>query len=131
MIKLSDPGIIITGVLFIVSIIFGIRTSKLGRPLSKVVFTVHKVSAVAAIIFAIIIVSGFFCILNPGLLEMCLLVFCGSSIILSFITGVLLSFDKPVNELVLNIHKVASLTSVIILAVTIYMLAFWVSSLSK
>lgn len=131
MVQLFDAEIIISGVLFIVSIVFGIWTSKLGSPLNKVVFTVHKLASVAAVVFIVIEISTLLKELTPGLLELCLMIFAGSSIVVSIVTGVILSLDKPVDKQVLNIHWAASVLSIITSFAAVYILKFWILSLSN
>jgi hypothetical protein len=52
--------IILAGVLFILSIIIGIVLSRLGRPLNPMVSAIHKLLALASLVFLVIVIYSLF-----------------------------------------------------------------------
>ncbi len=46
-----DPRIIVTGVLFGLTLAFGVWLSQAGKPYNPVLFNIHKLTALAAVIF--------------------------------------------------------------------------------
>ena len=91
---------------FILMIISGIWMSKTGKPYHTAVFTVHKLSAVLMVIFTVILILDIN--KNRGItnFEWILFIFTGLFFLLSFITGALMSFEKPVKAIISITHKI-------------------------
>ena len=115
-------GIIITGILILITIITGIWLSKLGRPLNTVIFAVHKIVPIFTIIYMAIIVFRLQKNIEAGNKELILIIITGLIFLFAFVSGALLSFEKPVNFILLVIHKIMSFLIVISSVLTFYIL---------
>ena len=91
---------------FILMIISGIWLSKNGKPYHTAVFAVHKLSALLMVIFAIVLILDLK--KNRGItnFEWILFIFSGIFILISFITGALMSFDRPAKAIISITHKI-------------------------
>ena len=103
------------------TLVSGFWLSNSGKPLNTVIFTVHKLIALAAVIFTNIAIYSLIKNVEIQSLIVTLIVIVVVCILVSFLTGALLSLDIPKNNILLIIHKTAPLLAVISLAVTIYL----------
>ena len=111
--------IVITAVLFLAMIISGVVLSKTGRPLNNLLFTIHKLVVIAAIIFMIYTVYLLQKNLELHSLELILIITTGLLLLITFVTGALLSFEKLVSEALQVIHKVTPFVTLVALAITV------------
>jgi hypothetical protein len=114
--------LIISGVLFVLSIASGIWLSNMGRPLNTVIFTVHKLIALAFAVFTGILVFNLLKTVQTEFIIVILVIFSGLFILSLFVSGGFLSIEKPVNKIILNIHRIMPVLSAVIVAVTFYLL---------
>lgn len=120
--KFSTPGII-----FLLTVATGFWLSHSGKPLNTLIFTIHKLIALAAVILA---ARQFYLALRDGgsqAVLIALLVLAGLCVVALFATGALMSADpagqKLAYSLLLNVHRIAPLLAVLALAMTVYFLA--------
>jgi hypothetical protein len=112
-----------SGIIFLVTLASGVWLSHSGKPLNTVVFTVHKLIALGAVITtAIQIYKGLQSMENQTLLIM-LIAFAALCVVALFVTGALMSLGKLSYDVMLTIHKVAPFLLAISAALTIYLLA--------
>lgn len=114
--------IVVIGLLFLFTIVTGVWLSNSGKPLNTIIFTIHKLIALATVIFTAIVIHN---LLNKVGIEngiLILFMVTGLFVLTLFISGALLSFGKPVNNILLTIHKVIPILTVIFTAVIIYLL---------
>lgn len=114
---------VLTGLLFLFTIVFGVWLSNSGKPLNTLIFTIHKLTALAAVVFTVIMIHNLLKNVEAKVIILTLIVVVGLSALALFISGVLLSLGKPVNNIVLTIHRIMTIVTVISTAVTIYLLA--------
>lgn len=114
--------IIIIGILFLAMIITGLLLSKGGRPLNTILFTIHKLTAVVAIILIVILVYKLNKSSSIGTGKSTAFVLTGILLAMTFISGALLSFDKLVHPVILAIHKIFPYLAILSTAITIYLL---------
>lgn len=116
------PRIILIGIFYIVMIITGLLLSKRGRPLNTILFTIHKITAVLAIILTIMLAHKMQkeIAINPG--EISVVAIAGICLAMTFISGALLSFDKLVHPVTSTIHKIFPYLSILSAAITFYLL---------
>jgi len=100
---------ILTGIIYVLTIITGIWLSKLGKPLNNAVFTVHKLVALGFAVFAGIYFYRTFKKLPDISVFIPWLLIAGISVLGLFISGGLLSFDKQALRIFLWIHRVLPL----------------------
>ena len=111
------------GILFLLTLAFGVWVSKIGKPLNTAIFTVHKLIALAAVIFTGIAIYGLVKNFQIHLLIMALMIAVGLCILALFATGTLLSLDLPAQNIPLLIHRIAPALAVTCMAMTIYLLS--------
>lgn len=121
--KTMESKIIITGLLYLITFIFGIWLSFSGRPLNTAIFSVHKIAALLFIVFTGVKIVSLIKTTDVTGLILFIIIITAVIILLSLFSGVWLSLDKKVNELILNIHKLSAIPLGISLAFTIYLLA--------
>jgi len=114
--------IIGAGLLFLFTIAAGIWLSNSGKPLNTLIFTTHKLIALSAVIFTAIVIYKMLKDVEIRTAILILIIAAGLSVLALFISGALLSLDKPVNNTILAIHRITSTLTVLITAVIIYLL---------
>jgi len=119
----SELKIIITTLLFVLSISFGIWLSRLGRPLNSVVFTFHKIISVSLIVFIVLTIYGLRGKTELRIQESTSVIITGLFVLVTFVSGALLSFEKLHSRTLRISHKVCSFVSAVSTFVSIYLLA--------
>ncbi len=114
--------IIISGALFILSIVSGIWLSNMGRPLNTAIFTIHKLIALAFAVFTGFLTYNLLKTVQTEFIIVILVIFTGLFVLSLFVSGGFLSIEKPVNKIILNIHRIMPVLSAVIVAVTFYLL---------
>ena len=118
--------------MFVVTVLSGILLSHLGQPYNSLVFTIHKLIAVATLILVAryvyklnqaVDVSSFIgpgALLVTGLLFVALII---SGALLSLEGGALLSLQAPLLQTIHTIHQVTPMLALISAGLTVYLLA--------
>ncbi|HNX15711.1 MAG TPA: hypothetical protein PK854_12510, partial [Oscillospiraceae bacterium] len=104
---------IFAGVLFLFSIGFGIWLSRGGRPLSTGILTVHKLTALAMIVFAVLAVIQLIKLSGIPSAVLPLVIVFGVSVVALFVTGALLSIWKETNAFVRTVHWLLTMLAAI------------------
>lgn len=115
--------VIAAGLLLLLSIIFGIWLSNLERPLNTFIFAIHKLLALATVIFAEIIIYNLHNNIEINGISMTMIVLIAMFFLALFVTGIFLSFEKPLSGSVLIIHEIVSALTLLIAIISIYLLA--------
>jgi hypothetical protein len=108
-------------ILLIITFASGFWLNKIGRPLNNLIFSFHKIFAIAAIILSIII---FYNLHKTIQFENTLLIWLsltGVLILLSLVSGALLSFDKFAIKFTIWAHGISSVFGVIFMLYTFYL----------
>lgn len=113
--------IVLIAAVFLIMLGTGVWTTKLGRPLNIIAFSLHKISALLTVILLILFVLKHNNTLGFEKPDWILIVITGLSILLGFVSGSLLSFDKLTNTFTKTIHKLVSLLTIIALIFMIYL----------
>lgn len=111
------------GILLLLTLGFGLWVSLSGRPYNGILFNIHKLAALAVVVF---LVFQFVLVLEnvyPQQQIIALIALAGLCIIALFVTGALMSIGIPQYTLVLSIHRVALILLPIALTVLVYFLA--------
>ncbi len=95
-----------SGVLFGLTLAFGIWLSRSGRPFNALLFNLHKLIALGAVVTAGLQVARLLKGQTPAA-EIILLAAAAISVLALFITGALLSLKNPAPVFVLRIHQIA------------------------
>lgn len=102
--------LIAAGVLFLFTLLSGVWLSHSGRPLHTVIFTIHKLIALASIIVIADSVNHMY--RTVGLQQSVVLLLMAASALFYlalFVSGAILSRAVPSTEAILKVHQVAPL----------------------
>jgi len=116
--KFITPGVVI-----LLTLASGLWLSQSGKPLNTLLFTIHKLIALGAVILTGIQIYRALKNIEIQALLIALIVFAGLCVLALFVTGALMSIGKPAYDILRAIHTVAPLLAVIAVAVTVYLLA--------
>lgn len=113
---------ILPGAIVLLTLVSGVWLSRSGKPLNTAIFTVHKLAALAAVITTAIQANHAFSTAHAPAVLVALFVAAGVGVVALFVTGALMSMNKPAYGILLTIHKVAPFVAVITTALAIYLL---------
>jgi len=108
-------NLLIPGIAFLLTIVFGFWLSKVGKPYNVALFNVHKLIALGAVIAAGIKVVGLLKSVDLQTALILLLVVVVLCVIALFASGALMSMNKLDYGLMLTIHRVAAIALVLAL----------------
>jgi heme A synthase len=111
-----------TGLFFVSIFLSGIWLSRSGRPHNTIVLTIHKLTAVAALVFLGGIVYQMNQTAKLNTLELTLAVVTSLFFVTTIITGGLLSVDNTMPVLVSTMHQIVPFLTVLSTAATLYLL---------
>lgn len=106
---------------FVLMLLSGIWLSRKGKPCNKLIFTIHKIITLLTILFV-----ARYVILLKNSIEMAQLTInlfwvSVAFFVISFISGALLSFEKPMPEAVTKIHRISALLVAILGVAMVYL----------
>ena len=107
---------------FLVTIAFGFWLSRLGKPYNGLLFNVHKLIALAAVILAGLAVYQVLKGTDVATLIVLLLVLAALSVIALFISGALMSAGKGEYRLMKLVHNLSPFILVMAMGTTVYLL---------
>ncbi len=114
--------IISSGLLFFFTIVTGIWLSNSGKPLNSLILNIHKLIALGSLIFIVIVICSLLKNAGSSQVILSLIIVTGLFVLALFVSGALLSFGKPVNNIILTIHAVTPIPAVVTTAMIIYLL---------
>lgn len=115
--------IIICGLLFLLTLASGVWVSHSGKPVNIVIFTIHKLMALATVIVVATIVYNVHRETPiKALIELATIAVTVLLVIALFITGALLSRNSPMPAAILRIHQIAPLLALVSSTATTYLL---------
>ncbi|MGC9383497.1 MAG: hypothetical protein ACP5D6_02710 [Kosmotogaceae bacterium] len=111
------------GMLLILTVVFGMWLSSIGTPINSGFFNVHRLIAIGFVIFGFF---GFrYLLKNSTDVESIITLFiiiAVVSVVILFVTGGLLSFDKFTNKLTLTIHALTPIVTAFSTIMALYLL---------
>jgi hypothetical protein len=113
---------IIPGVVFVLTLVSGFWLSRSGKPLNTGIFTVHKLIALGAVVATAIQTYNALKSAETQTSLIALIIVIGLCVVALFLTGALMSANKPAYDMLLTIHKVSAVLALIFGAATIYLL---------
>ncbi len=116
-----DLRFVTAGTLVLLTIVSGYWLSRSGRPLNDVIFAIHKLIALGAVIALAVAVNHFRAAINFGALEWSVIAATGAFFLALFVTGALLSIFKTPAGAVLAIHRVVPYLAACSAAATAYL----------
>ncbi len=111
------------GILLLLTLAFGVWLGKIGKPLNTLIFTVHKLIALAAVIFSGIAIYGMVRNVEVQLSIILLIIAVGLCVLALFASGTMLSLDMPAQNMPLIIHRIAPFLAVICMGMIIYLIS--------
>ena len=117
--------LIVTGILFLFTLISGVIVSHSGKPLNIWLVTVHKLIAVGTVVLIGMAVNQLYKSADGKVfIEIGLMVISALLLLALIVTGALLTREEMrLPDLVLNIHKAAPLLVLVSSALTVYLLS--------
>jgi len=113
---------LLPGIVFILTLAFGFWVSHVGKPYNGLLFNVHKLIALGAVVATVIQLVKLLKSADALALVAVLLVVAALCVIALFASGALMSMDKLDYALILTIHRVAPVVLVIAMVIVILML---------
>lgn len=113
---------VIPGIAFILTLAFGLWLSRSGRPYNGLLFNVHKLIALAAVIVTIVQFVRIFKGADLSALSIALLALTALCVVALFVSGALMSAGKFDHALLHTIHRVALTALVIALPTVAFLL---------
>lgn len=110
------------GLLFLFIFLTGLWLSQAGKPYGAVLFTIHKLIAVGALVFLALAVYQTNQAASLSPMELALVVAAGVLFLGTIISGALLSTDLRLPAAVLTVHQVAPVLTVLSTAGSLYLL---------
>lgn len=120
--NVSASRIVAVGVLFFLTLVFGVWLSRAGKPYSSLLFNIHKLIALAAVVVTAITVYQARAAVTIGSISLIAVVAIGLLCVALFVSGALLSIGQPDVAAILSVHRVAPWLMVIAVALTLYSL---------
>lgn len=114
---------VVAGLLFLFTLLSGVWLSHSGKPLNVVIFTIHKLIALATVIvIAVNVYHPYRAVDIRAFVGLVVIAVTGLLFIALFVSGALLSRGNPLPEAILRIHQVAPLLALVSSTITIYLL---------
>lgn len=119
----SVSRIVLIGVLFLLTLAFGLWLSHAGKPYSSLLFNIHKLIALGAVIVTAITVYQARANVTIGSFTFAAVVATGLLFVALFVSGALLSIGRTDAAVILIVHRVAPWLVIITATLTLYSLA--------
>ena len=115
--KFLTPGII-----FLLTLAFGVWLSYSGKPYNGILFNIHKLIALGAVVITGMQIYKFLQEAQIETLLIILVVLSGLCVVTLFVTGAMMSAEKLDYKMMLTIHKVMPFLTAVTMVLTIYLL---------
>ena len=116
--KLITPGII-----FLLTLVFGFWLSNSGKPYNGILFNIHKLIALGAVVVTVMQVYSILKVMEPQSLIVILIIIVVVCVIALFTSGAFMSIGNVNYQTMKTIHNIAPVLIVIVMAWTIYLLS--------
>ena len=110
-------------IIFLLTLASGVWLSHSGKPLNTVIFTIHKLIALAAVVITSMQIYNIFKNMEIQSILITLVIVAGLCVLALFVSGALMSVGLQVYDLLLNIHKMAMVLIAASMALIIYILS--------
>ncbi len=107
--------IIISAALFVLTLAGGIALGIKGKPLNERLFNVHKFSALAAAMFIAMAMHNLPAAVRGADAMRALIIIAGILVVTLFVSGGLLSLQRPEKRLAPIVHRLASAAALVVL----------------
>ena len=120
---MSMTNFILPGIIFLLTLAFGLLLSHAGKPYNGILFNIHKLIALGTVVLTVLRVTDFLKGAQTAILVIVLLCMAGICILALFISGALMSLGKRGYNFFLGIHKIAPIILAMAMALAVYQ--FW------
>ncbi len=121
--KAVEPKLIIIGLLFLLTLASGVWLSRSGKPLNVMIFTLHKLIALATVIITGVTIYQWRTGYGMSPVAIGAIVITGLLFLILFVSGALLSLGKPMPSSLVMMHAITPLLAAAATAGTLYLLA--------
>jgi len=121
----TNSRIVVIVILFILKLILGIWLTLAGKPYNGLLLTVHKLIALATVIFIGVTVHNLRTGVGLNTLELIAVITTGALFLAAIISGGLASTEKLAYPAIVLIHRIAPFLSILTTAATVYLLIFF------
>ena len=116
--KFITPGIV-----FLLTLVFGFWLSHLGKPYNGILFNIHKLIALGAVVAMAIQIYNILKVMEPQSLIVILAILAVICVIALFASGAFMSIRNLNYQVMKSIHNAVPVLLVIAMALTIYFLS--------
>ena len=113
---------ILPGIIFLLTLAFGVWLSHSGKPYNGLLFNVHKLIALGTVIATVFQLFKVLENNDPPSSIVIFLVFAGICVVVLFATGALMSLGKLSYSLMRTIHRIAPAALAIFMSLAVYLL---------
>jgi hypothetical protein len=111
------------GIIFILTLIFGVWLSLVGKPYNGILINIHKLIALAGVIIIALRLSRMLKQADLQVLVILLVIVVGLCVIALFATGAIMAMGKLNHSIMLAIHNIALILMPVAMVVIVYLLA--------
>jgi hypothetical protein len=111
------------GILFLLTLVFGVWLSRTGKPYNGILFNVHKLIALGMVIVTAIQLHQTFDHTEIQAVLIGSIVISGLCVVALFLSGALMSAKQADNKILKTIHNLTPFLLAISLAATVYLLS--------
>jgi hypothetical protein len=106
---------------FVLMLLSGIWLRTKGKPYNKLIFSIHKIMTILTILFVARYVILLKKTVEMAQLTVTLFWVSVAFFIISFISGAILSFEKPMPDALTKLHRISALLVTVLAGVTVYL----------
>jgi hypothetical protein len=110
------------GIVFLLTLVFGFWLSDSGRPYNGILFNIHKLVALGAVILATMQIYRVFKTMQVQALIIILIIIASICVVALFASGAFMNIGNLNYQVMKAIHNIAPVLMVIAIALTIYLL---------
>ena len=115
------PGFLLPGIGFLATLSFGFWLSRLGKPYNGILFNIHKLIALGAVVLTALQIYNWLKVSEPQALLVGLIVLAGLSVVALFASGAFMSIGNLDHKTMKLVHNIAPVLLVIAVGSTFYL----------
>lgn len=114
----------ITGILYLLIFLSGYRLSNSGKPYHIIILTIHKLISLVVALILIMVVYQLNQTASLSTIELTTSVITAITLLITIITGGLLSINRPITPILKKLHQITPFVSVLSTGVTLFFLIY-------
>ena len=111
------------GIVFLLTLVFGFWLSNSGKPYNGILFNIHKLIALGAVVATAMQIYNIFKVMGSQSPIVILVILAAICVVALFVSGAFLSIGNLNYQLMKTIHNIAPVLMVIAMALTLYFLS--------